>query len=412
MTQPALPQGPLAGVRVLDLSRVLAGPWCGQLLGDLGADVIKVERPVEGDDTRHWGPPFLTTPDGAQGDAAYYLSANRNKRSITVNFGHPEGRALIERLADDSDILLENYKTGGLAKFGLDYPTLSERNRRLVYCSITGFGHTGPYARRAGYDYLIQAMSGLMSVTGQPSGTPGDEPMKVGVAVADLVTGLYSASAILAALHHARATGQGQFIDMALLDCQLAVMSNQATNYLASGVAPVRLGNAHPNIAPYQVFATLDGHIVVAVGNDQQFKHYCEAIGAAHLAHDPEFVTNQARVTHRGRLNACLEPIMAERASSDWLAALEAANVPCGPINTFDQVFADPQVQERGMLAEATRPDGVVTRAPACPIKMSETPVRAPSAPPALGAHTKEVLQERLGLSAQEVARLSSEGAI
>jgi crotonobetainyl-CoA:carnitine CoA-transferase CaiB-like acyl-CoA transferase len=411
--QTPAPAGPLAGVTVLDLSRVLAGPWATQLLADLGAEVIKIERPGAGDDTRAWGPPFTSRADGERGDAAYFFCANRNKRSVTVDMATPEGAALLRRLAAEADVVVENFKTGGLRKYGLDWQSLREVNQRLVYCSITGFGQTGPYRERAGYDYMIQAMGGLMSITGQADGEPGAEPMKVGVAVVDLFTGLYASNAILAALLHARATGQGQQIDLALFDVQAAVLANQATNFFVSGAAPGRMGNAHPNLAPYQPFPTADGAIVIAVGNDGQFRSLCAALGAPALGQDPRFVTNALRVQHRHELADALKPPLALRTTDAWIAALERAGVPCGPINTVDRVFAEPQAQARGLVVEQTRRDlDRPVKTVANPIRLSQTPAVYRDAPPALGEHTDAVLRERLGLSAAEVAELRAKGVV
>jgi crotonobetainyl-CoA:carnitine CoA-transferase CaiB-like acyl-CoA transferase len=405
--------GPLAGTLVLDLSRVLAGPWATQTLADLGAEVIKVERPGAGDDTRAWGPPFTTDTGGEPSDAAYYFAANRNKRSITVDMARPEGAELLRRLAAKADVVVENFKTGGLKKYGLDWPSLKAVNPRLVYCSITGFGQTGPYAGRAGYDYMIQAMGGLMSITGQADGEPGAEPMKVGVAVADLFTGLYAANGILAALLHARATGQGQHLDIALFEVQAAMLANQASNFFASGVAPTRMGNAHPNLAPYQPFPTEDGAIVIAVGNDGQFRALCAAVGAPELGQDARFLTNALRVRNRPALAEALRPLMRARSTDAWIEALEAAGVPCGPINTIDRVFAEPQAQARGLVVEQTRDDlADPVRTVASPLRLSETPVAYRNAPPALGADTEAVLHERLGLPLEEIARLQGSGVV
>ncbi|MBS0296356.1 MAG: CoA transferase [Proteobacteria bacterium] len=407
------PQGPLAGVTVLDLSRVLAGPWATQLLADLGAEVIKVERPGAGDDTRTWGPPFATTTEGERGDAAYFFAANRNKRSLTVDMATPEGADLLRRLAAKADVVVENFKTGGLKKYGLDYASLRAANPKLVYCSITGFGQTGPYAARAGYDYMIQATGGLMSITGQADGDPGAEPMKVGVAVADLFTGLYASNAILAALLHARETGQGQHIDMALFDAQAAMLANQASNFFASGKAPVRMGNAHPNLAPYQPFPTADGAVVIAVGNDGQFRALADAAGLSALADDARFKTNADRVAHRAALAEALKPALAGKTTANWIKALEAAGVPCGPINSIDRVFEEPQAVARGLVVEQTRTDlSRPIRTVASPIRLSETPVAYRSAPPALGADTDAVLQEQLGLNEAEIARLRDLGVV
>lgn len=403
---------PLDGVRVLDLSRVLAGPWATQILADLGAEVIKIEKPGVGDDTRAWGPPFLTDVAGERSDAAYFLAANRNKRSVTLDFTQAEGRALLHRLVPTCQIVVENFKTGGLKKYGLDYASVSALNPAVVYCSITGFGQTGPYAARAGYDYLIQAMGGLMSITGQPDGAPGAEPMKVGVAVVDLFTGMYAASGILAALRHAERTGQGQHLDVALMDCQAAMLANQAQNWFVGQKAPGRLGNAHPNIVPYQVFATADGHIVLAVGNDGQFRSFCAVAGVPALCDDPAYARNADRVANRTALVTLLEPILKARASRDWMDALEAAGVPCGPINTIDQVFADPQVVARGLAVSTDRADVGPLTTVAHPVKYSATPPRAERAPPALGADTGWALGEVLGLSEGDVAGLRERGVV
>ncbi len=406
-------QGPLSGVTVLDLSRVLAGPWATQVLADLGAEVIKVERPGAGDDTRQWGPPFTTQANGARGDAAYYLAANRNKRSITVDMAKPEGADLLRRLAARADVVVENFKTGGLTKYGLDYAGLSAVNPKLVYASITGFGQDGPLKDKAGYDYMIQAMGGLMSITGQPDGSPGAEPMKVGVAVVDLFTGLYASNAVLAALLHARATGQGQHIDVALFDVQAAMLANQATNFFVSGKAPGRMGNAHPNLAPYQPFATADGAVVIAVGNDGQFRNLCRAIGAADLGEDSRFVTNALRVENRVELITALAPFLTLQGTDAWIGALEAAGVPCGPINTVDRVFAEPQARHRGLVVDQARADLAETvQTVASPIRLSQTPVSYRHAPPALGADTETVLGEALGLSADEIATLRQAGVV
>jgi len=407
------PTGPLAGTVVLDLSRVLAGPWATQILADLGAEVIKVERPGAGDDTRAWGPPFTTASDGQPSDAAYYFAANRNKRSITVDMAHPEGADLLRRMAASADIVVENFKTGGLAKYGLDYASLKAVNPRLVYCSITGFGHDGPDAHSAGYDYMIQAMGGLMSITGQPEGSPGGEPMKVGVAVADLFTGLYASNAVLAALVHARATGQGQAIDMALFDVQAAMLANIATNWFVSGEVPARMGNAHPNLVPYQPFPTAEGAIVIAVGNDGQFHALCRVLGEPELADDPQFVGNRNRVRNRAVLIPILKGLTVRRTTVEWIELLEPAGVPCGPINTVDRVFEEPQAIHRKLVVEQARADldGPV-KTVASPFRLSETPVSYRRAPPALGEGTDEVLAERLGLTPEEIAGLREKGVI
>ena len=411
----------LHGVRVLDLSRVLAGPWCTQTLADLGADVIKVERPMRhgsgGDDTRGWGPPFLRDRQGRDtAEAAYYLGTNRNKRSVTVDVARPEGQALIRRLAAGSDVFVENFKVGDLARYGLDSASLLALNPRLVYCSITGFGQTGPYRDRAGYDYAVQGMGGLMSVTG-PSrqeiadDAPGGGPQKVGVAVADLFTGMYATTAILAALRHRDRTGQGQAIDMALLDTQVAMLANLGANYLVTGVAPQRAGNAHQNIVPYQVFEVADGHLILAVGNDGQFAKYCEVAGRPDLAQDPRFVRNADRVRHRSVLVPLLAEIMRQRTRADWLSALEAAKVPCGPINDLAEVFADPHVQARGMTVEMAHPLADTVRLVASPMKFSASPVQYRRPPPLLGEHTDEVLAEA-GLDRSEIAALRDAGVL
>ncbi len=407
MTDAPAPKASLAGVRVLDLSRVLAGPWATQILGDLGADVIKVEKPGAGDDTRSWGPPFTTHPDGGQGDAAYYLAANRNKRSVAIDFAHPEGAELVRRLAPHCQVLVENFKTGGLKKYGLDYESLKAANPSLVYCSITGFGQDGPYAKRAGYDYMIQAMGGLMSLTGEPAG----EPMKSAVAVADLFTGMYAVTAILAALRHAERTGEGQHLDISLLDCQLAMLANLGMNYLLSGEEPKRLGNAHASIAPYQVFATADGHVVLAVGNDGQFRDFCDA-ASVKLADDPRFATNPARIANRIELTSAIAAIMIQRTTAHWMSVLEQAGVPCGPINTLPQVFADPHVAARGAVQTMTRSDGAEVRVTANPIRMSATPPDPRIAPPLLGENTEQTLRELLGTEERELAHLRDVGAI
>ena len=390
---PLAPHGPLSGIRVLDLSRVLAGPWATQMLADLGAEVIKIERPGVGDDTRAWGPPFTTKADGSKGDAAYFLCANRGKKSVALDLATPEGAQIVRELSKNCDVVVENFKTGGLKKYGLDHAALSAINPKLVYCSITGFGQDGPDAHRAGYDYMIQAMGGLMSITGQPDGAPGAEPMKVGVAVVDLFTGLYASNAIMAALLHARATGQGQHIDIALFDVQAAMLANQATNWFVSGKAPTRMGNAHPNLAPYQPFPCTDGMVVIAVGNDGQFRALCGALGAGDMGADPRFLTNALRIEHRAVMTAELSVLTAGLTMHGLMTALEAAGVPCGPVNTIDQVFDEPQAKHRGLEVTQDRADlsGPV-RTVASPIRMSLTPVAYDRAPPALGADTDEVL--------------------
>jgi crotonobetainyl-CoA:carnitine CoA-transferase CaiB-like acyl-CoA transferase len=407
----------LAGVRVLDLSRVLAGPWCTQTLADLGADVVKVERPPGaghpgGDDTRGWGPPYLKDAQGQDtSEAAYYLGANRNKRSITIDLAQPEGQALVRQLAAQSDVVVENFKVGDMARYGLDAKTLCAANPRLVYCSITGFGQTGPYRERAGYDYAVQGLGGLMSVTGERDDLPGGGPQKVGVAVADLFTGMYATVAILAALRHRDATGAGQVVDMALLDTQVAMLANLGANFLTTGQAPQRAGNAHQNIVPYQVFEVADGHLILAVGNDGQFARFCGVAGCAELASDTRFTTNRLRVKHRAELVPLLADRMRQRPRADWLAALEAATVPCGPINGLDEVFADPQVQARGMQQAVPHPLSDRLSLVASPMKLSATPVQLRRPPPLLGQHTDEVLAE-LGLDAAARQVLRERGVI
>ena len=405
--------GALSHVTVLDLSRVLAGPWAGQVLADLGAEVIKIERPGTGDDTRTWGPPFLRDRQGNDSaDAAYYLCANRNKKSVTVDFTAAEGRNIVRDLARNSDVVLENFKVGGLAAYGLDYESLRAVNPRLIYCSITGFGQTGPYAPRAGYDLLVQAMGGLMSITGRPDDEPGAGPQKAGVAVTDILTGLYAAIGILAALAHRERTGIGQHIDLGLLDVQVACLANQAMNYLVSGSAPRRSGNAHPNLVPYQDFPTSDGYMVIAVGNDAQFVRLCGVLSLADLAADPSFAGNKQRVLNRRELIDKLSAATVTHPTAHWVAALERAGVPAGPINTLDAVFDDPQVRARDMRIELPHPVAGAVSLVANPLRMSETPVTYRSAPPPLGAQTGEVLAERLGLSAAAIEALRAKGIV
>lgn len=383
-------EAPLKGIRVIELARILAGPWAGQMLADLGADVIKVENPDGGDDTRKWGPPFVTSHDGENLSAAYYHACNRGKRSIALDFSTPEGAGTVRRLAASADVLIENFKLGGLKKYGLDYESLSAVNPRLVYCSITGFGQDGPYAPRAGYDFIVQGMSGLMSITGEPD----REPQKVGVAVTDIFTGLYSVIAIQAALRHAEKTGQGQHIDMALLDAQVSVLANQNLNYLVSGNAPTRMGNAHPNIAPYEVLPVKDGHFILAVGNDGQFARFCAAIGRAELADDPAFATNAARVANRKELRGHMVAALADVARADILAALEKAGVPASPINDIGQTFADPQVVARGMRLALDDGFGNALPSVRSPMVMGGTPLTYERPSPRLGQHTEEILAE------------------
>ncbi|WP_183141397.1 CaiB/BaiF CoA transferase family protein [Pseudomonas syringae group genomosp. 3] len=405
--------GALSHIRVLDLSRVLAGPWAGQILADLGADVIKVERPGCGDDTRAWGPPFLQDAAGHNTtEAAYYLSANRNKQSVTIDFTRPEGQKLVKQLAAKSDIVIENFKVGGLAAYGLDYASLKAINPRLIYCSITGFGQSGPYATRPGYDFMIQALGGLMSLTGLPEGEEGAGPVKVGVALTDILTGLYSTTAILAALAHRDQSNVGQHIDMALLDVQVACLANQAMNYLTTGVAPGRLGNANPNIVPYQSFPTADGDLILTVGNDSQFRKFAEVAGQQQWADDPRFLTNTLRVAHRAELIPLIRQVTVFKATAQWVAALEAVGVPCAPVNDLAQVFADPHVVARGLAIELPHALGGKVPQVASPIRLSETPVEYRRAPPMLGEHTAVVLEELLGLGGDEVASLRAAGVL
>lgn len=399
--------GALSNIRVLDLSRVLAGPWAGQILADLGAEVIKIERPESGDDTRHWGPPFIKDGQGQDSrEAAYFQCANRNKESLTIDFTQPQGQQLIRELVLKTDVLLENFKVGGLAAYGLDYPTLKALNPRLIYCSITGFGQEGPYAKRAGYDFMIQGLGGLMSLTGHGEGEEGAGPMKVGVALTDVLTGLYAALGVLAALNARQHTGCGQFIDVALLDVQIACLANQAMNYLASGQVPKRLGNAHPNIVPYQDFPSADGDFILAVGNDSQFAKFCTVAGLGELVEDSRFATNQARVRHRSELIARIRQTTVFKTTAQWLELLEEAGVPCGPINNLAQVFNDPQVKARGLQFELPNALGGMTPQVANPLRLSDTPVEYRSAPPVLGQHSEAVLKRLLGYSSEQLQAL------
>ena len=390
--------GALTGLKVLDLSRVLAGPWAGQMLADLGADVVKVERPEVGDDTRAWGPPYLRDADGRDtSEAAYFLSANRNKRSITIDFTQAEGQQQVRELVAEADVLIENFKVGGLAAYGLDYASLQQLNPRLIYCSITGFGQTGPYAKRAGYDFMIQAMGGLMSVTGKAAGEEGAGPVKVGVALTDILTGLYASNAVLAALAERERSGQGQYIDLALLDVQVACLGNQALNYLTTGVPPQRLGNAHPNIVPYQDFPTADGDFILTVGNDGQFRRFCEVAGHPEWASDARFASNAQRVAHRAELIPLIRQATVFRTTAEWIIALERAGVPCGPINDLAQVFADEQIKARGVQITLPHALSGEVALVANPIRLSRTPVEYRTAPPLLGEHSAEVLADWLG---------------
>ena len=411
MTNRSSSAGALAGIKVLDLSRVLAGPWCTQVLADLGADVVKVERPGLGDDTRQWGPPFLKDAEGNDTtQASYFTACNRNKRSVTIDMATPEGQALIRQMALQADIVVENFKVGGLRQYGLDHESLRALNPRLIYCSVTGFGQDGPYAERAGYDLMVQAMTGMMSITGRADTEPGGGPLRVGVAVIDLFTGMYASNAILAALHvrdnAATGTGQGQHIDMALLDVGMAVLANQASGFLATGQAPGRMGNSHPSLAPYQDFPTQDGNMLLAIGNDGQFQRFCAAAGRPDWANDPRFTTNTLRVQHRSELIPMMEAVTRTRSTAAWIALLEDKAVPCGPINTIAQAFDDAQVKARGLRVELPRSagDGIRTIAGvASPLRLSANPPVLRNAPPALGQHTDEVLAE-LGLNTQAIA--------
>jgi crotonobetainyl-CoA:carnitine CoA-transferase CaiB-like acyl-CoA transferase len=399
-------RGALSHLRVLDLSRVLAGPWCSQNLADMGAEVIKVERPGAGDDTRAWGPPWVEAPqDAERRDSSYYAAANRGKKSITVDISRPEGQELVRKLAAVSDVVIENYKVGDLKRYGLDYATLSQLNPRLVYCSITGYGQDGPSAHKPGYDFVFQAMGGLMSITGERDDLPGGGPQKAGIAIADVMTGMYATIAILSALEHRSVSGQGQYIDMALLDCIVALGGNQVTGYFASGKVPGRYGNAHASLVPYQVFVVADGEIVVAVGNDGQWQQYCAAIERPDLAADPRWTKVTGRITGRGELVPELARTMLTRTRADWLQRLEARGVPCGPINNYGQVFEDPQVQHRQLRVDLRRPDGSTVSTIASPLRLQGTPPVYDRAPPTLGDATEDVLAGVLGLGSDEIAR-------
>ncbi len=404
--------GPLAGIKVLDLSRILAGPWATQLLADLGAEVIKVERPEGGDDTRHWGPPYLRNRDGCEtGESAYFLSTNRGKRSVAIDFSTEDGSRLVRELALQSDVLIENYKVGGLEKYRLAWKDLAPLHPGLIYCSISAFGQSGPAATSPGYDAMIQAMGGLMSVTGIPDEEPGGGPQKVGVAVADLLAGMYASTAILAALYERERSGRGQYIDLALLDTQVAALANQSLNYLVSGEAPHRHGTAHPNIVPYQAFATADGHLMLAIGNDRQFARFCAVAGCRELAADPRYATNALRLQHRQLLVPLLRAVLSSRNTGDWMSLLATANIPCGPINDLAQVFAEPQVAHRELKMSLPHATG---SAPGVrnPIRYSRTAVEYDRSAPLLGEHTDAVLAERLGLGPQELRTLRDRGVV
>jgi crotonobetainyl-CoA:carnitine CoA-transferase CaiB-like acyl-CoA transferase len=405
--------GPLSHIKVLDLSRVLAAPWTGQNLADLGAEVIKVERPLKGDDSRAFGPPWLKDRNGNDTtESAYFLAANRGKKSITINLSVPAGQDLVRKLAAQCDVLLENYKFGDLARYGLGYEDLKGLNPRLVYCSVTGFGHTGPYRERPGYDFMIQGMGGLMSITGERDELPGGGPQRVGVPIVDLMTGMYATIAVCAALAHRERTGAGQHLDLALLDTQVAFLANQAMNYLASGEVPGRLGNAHPNIVPYQTFSTRDGALILACGNDNLFNRFCEVAGCQPLARDPRFATNGNRVEHRAALVPLLDEVFAQRTTHEWVEALEAAGVPNGPINDIRQVFEEPQVVARGMKIEIDHALAGKVPLVASPMRFSGTPLEFKSPPPTLGQHTDEILHTFLGMSPADIGKLRADGVV
>ena len=405
--------GPLAGMRVLDLSRVLAGPWAGQNLADLGAEVIKIERPGIGDDSRAFGPPWIKDAQGRDTkDSAYFTSANRGKKSITVNLQAPAGQELVRQLAQKCDVLLENYKFGDLARYGLDYAALSKTNPRLVYCSVTGFGQTGPYKERPGYDFMIQGMGGMMSVTGEPDGAPGGGPQRAGVPIADIITGMYASIAVCAALAHRAQSGIGQHLDLALLDSQIALLAYQNTNFFATGKPPGRIGNLHPNIVPYQPFRASDGDVILACGNDNLYRKFCTAAGCTALASDARFATNGKRVENRVELTRLLGEIFRRRTKKEWVALLDAAGVPNGPINDIAQVFAEPQVKARGVKIEVDHPVAGKLPMVASPMRFSATPLEHKTPPPLLGEHTEEILRDLLGKSAAEIAQLRAGGVI
>jgi crotonobetainyl-CoA:carnitine CoA-transferase CaiB-like acyl-CoA transferase len=404
---------PLSHVRVLDLTRILAGPWASQTLADLGAEVIKIERPKTGDDTRSWGPPWLRDRDGRETrEAAYYLSVNRGKKSVTIDLAKPAGQALVRDLAARSDVLIENYKVGDLARYGLAYDDVRRVNPRIVYCSVTGFGQDGPYAQRPGYDFIFQGMAGLMSITGERDDLPGGGPQKVGIAVTDVLTGMYAALAVTAAIAYRQLTGVGQYIDLALLDTLVAFNANQISNYWCSGEIPRRYGNAHANIVPYEVFPAADGHLILAVGNDSQFAAFCRVAGRDELARDPRFSTNPQRVANRDVLIPIVRDIVRQRSRHDWIEALEAAGVPCGPINDIQEVFENPQVRHRGMRVDIPHPAGVACATVASPMRFSATPVTYDAPPPLLGHHTREVLEGVLGLGEAAIAALAAQGVV
>ena len=396
----------LEGIKVLDLSRVLAGPWATQMLADLGADVVKVESVLTGDDTRSWGPPFITRADGSKGEAAYFSCANRNKRSITIDFSKPEGASLIHTLSLEADIIVENFKVGGLKKYKLDYDAIKKINPKIIYCSITGFGQNGPYANRLGYDFLIQGMGGLMSITGQPENISGGEPMKVGVAICDLFTGMNAGSSILAALHYRNRTGKGQHIDCSLMDSQVSMLANQASNWLNGDTVPSRMGNSHPNVIPYRVFASSDGHLIISCGNDGQFQRLCHSLGLSKISNDPKYKSNEARLENREALEAELQLVLGKMKKQGIIDLLESVNVPCGPINNLPEVFSDPQVIAREMEIDLKRSDGVTIKTVAFPAKLSESPATYRNAPPILGEHTKEILVDWVKVSDEEIKSL------
>ena len=405
--------GPLSHIRVLDMTRVLAGPWCGQNFADLGAEVIKVERPKKGDDSRAYGPPWIKDASGKETkEAAYFMAANRGKRSITIDIANPEGQQLIRELATRADVLLENYKTGDLKRYGLGYDDLAKLNPRLIYCSITGFGQTGPYAERPGFDFMVQGMGGFMSVTGERDDRPGGGPQRAGVPIVDIMTGMYATIAVTAAIAHREKSGVGQFVDMALLDTQVAILANQGMNYLATGESPGRLGNTHPNIVPYQSFKTRDGDIILACGNDNLFAKFCAAADAANLIKDPRFITNGARVANRAAMDEVLIPIFAKRTTEQWVKALEDAGVPCGPINTLKEVFENEQVKARGLRIELPHASAGKVPVVRSPMRFSGTPIEHSMGPPLLGQHTDEVLAKTLSKSPAEIARLKKAGIV